>query len=329
MKKLSLILAVLLIVPSLCIGASADEVWTYTYIINGREVTISSPEDIKDIIAFTAAYDFANYYIYGNTPPTDRSSSGAYYSSADYDGAVSHSFVRVTATTISHKYYSSAPRCIEYIYVIKICKDCGFKYKTLADQNRIYCCGEDSSPFDDVPHGAWYYDAVCACCSSGYMSGTSARRFSPNNKLTRAAFAVILSKIDGADLSSYSGRTGFKDVPAGEWYSKAINWANRHGYTYGIGGGLFGVNNSVTREQLAVFLYTYTKKKGYGISRLADLSRFTDKNSISSWALTGMRWAVGAGLISGTTSKTISPKKIANRAETAVIIKQYSIKIKK
>ena len=79
-KKLSVILAILMLIPTVCVGASAEDVWTYNFIVGGREVTVTSEEKIDNYTAYLAAYNFANYYIYGNDPHHDHSSSGSFSS---------------------------------------------------------------------------------------------------------------------------------------------------------------------------------------------------------------------------------------------------------
>ena len=83
-----------------------------------------------------------------------------------------------------------------------------------------------------------------------------------------------------------------------------------------------------TDEELAVFLYNYSQKKGYDVSELADISKYTDAGKISKWARTGIQWAIAAGMISGTTDTTLSPKDTATRAQVAVIIMNYDLKVK-
>ena len=49
-------------------------------------------------------------------------------------------------------------------------------------------------------------------------------------------------------------------MKAGQWYTKAIGWANEKGYISGYGGGVFGTEDSVTREQIAAILFRYTSQ---------------------------------------------------------------------
>ena len=195
-----------------------------------------------------------------------------------------------------------------------------FEGKTYTDTKEISKTFEN--PFTDVPDGKWYTKAVLWCYYNGYMTGTSSTAFSPDSSFTRAMFVTVLAKIDGADTSSYTG-SSFTDVPRGKWYSKPIQWAFENGYASGLGGGKFGPNASVTREQLAQFLYNYTQKKGKPIADLADISGYSDAGSISGWAKNAVKWAVGNGLISGTSATTLNPKGTATRAQVALIIKNY------
>lgn len=182
-------------------------------------------------------------------------------------------------------------------------------------------------PFDDVANGKWYYDAVEYCYMNKLMNGIGEKLFNPYGTVTRAMFVTILAKVDKADTSAYTGMS-FADIAEGKWYSSAVEWAYKNGYSSGIGADASGVptfapNGEVSRQMLATFLLTYSRQKGYSCAGRADLSAYTDAVDISSWAQESMRWAVDSGLISGTTLTTLEPKSIASRAMVAVIIRQY------
>jgi len=184
------------------------------------------------------------------------------------------------------------------------------------------------NPFTDLKYGSWYFDSVLWCFDHELMSGTSLTTFSPNTAVSRAMFVTVLAKIDGADVYGYE-TTSFDDVPAGKWYTKPVEWAFKNGFASGVGGGRFNPNGSVTREQLAVFLCNYCRKKGMDVDEAITagnekMGAFTDAGSISGWALEGVKWALGAGMISGTSATTVSPKNSASRAQLAVILKQFN-----
>ena len=208
---------------------------------------------------------------------------------------------------------------------VRFCSACGAR-----EEEQIEKLVLPNNDFDDVKDGKWYTKGVLYCVQMGFMSGMGDGVFSPNDTLTRAMFVTILAKIDGADLSAYAKDTNglpFTDVKA-SYYIKALKWAFEMGYTSGTSDTTFGPNDPVTREQLAVFLYSYSQKKGYDVSELADISGYTDAGKISKWARTGVQWAIAAGMISGTSDTTLSPKDTATRAQVATIIMNYDLKVK-
>lgn len=93
--------------------------------------------------------------------------------------------------------------------------------------------------------------------------------------------------------------------------------------------GLFGAEDSVTREQLALTLYQYAKVKGYDVSASASLDRFADGAKTSDWAKPAMQWAVANGLFSGKSGNRLDPHGTATRAEVASILMNFAEKIAK
>ena len=177
--------------------------------------------------------------------------------------------------------------------------------------------------FTDVADGKWYSEAISFCAANGYMDGVSEGVFDRSSNLSRSMFVTILAKIDGADLTAYEGRTLFTDVKVDRWYTAAITWAAENGYASGIGEGVFGYKGDTTREQIALFFYTYANLNGIDVTSQADLSTYEDKGRIHAWALDAVEWAVASGLISGTTATTLAPRGVCTRAEAAVMIRAF------
>lgn len=109
--------------------------------------------------------------------------------------------------------------------------------------------------FSDVPADAEYADAVKWCQENGIMNGVSATAFDPDGTLTRAMLAAVLYRAEGEP--AVDGDPAFTDTQPGAWYSDAAVWASENGLIRGYGNGLFGTDDSVTREQLTVILQRY------------------------------------------------------------------------
>ena len=117
----------------------------------------------------------------------------------------------------------------------------------------------------------------------------------------------------------------FTDVPADTWYTDAVIWASENGITAGTSETTFSPTNSLTREQLATFFYRFADFENPDpIEITGDLTGFTDAGQVASYATDAMKWAIGEGLISGTTETTLSPKATATRAQVATILMRYT-----
>lgn len=183
-----------------------------------------------------------------------------------------------------------------------------------------------SFPFTDVTvnPGNWKYESIKYVYEHGYMSGTSDTTFGPSKVLTRGQFAQVLYNMEKSPAVSY--QRIFSDVPDGKWYSKAITWAAQNKIVSGYSNGKFGLNDKITREQIAGMMMNYAKFKGMDTSKGADLSAYPDSSSVSGWAKNAVSWAVSAGVISGKKIDGVTylaPKSDATRAECAAIIKNF------
>ena len=92
----------------------------------------------------------------------------------------------------------------------------------------------------------------------------------------------------------------------------------------GYGDGLFGPEDTITREQMAAILYRYAQYKGYDVTTGGmALNEYTDASEISEYAVTAVQWANEQGLITGSTSTTLEPQGNAIRAEAATILMRF------
>lgn len=111
----------------------------------------------------------------------------------------------------------------------------------------------DYGPFRDVPKDAYYRKAVLWAAGEGITSGTSPTTFSPNATVTRAQTVTFLWRWEGEPEADQ--RSGFRDVPAGQYYSEAVSWAVEAGITNGTGTTTFSPGQTCTRAQIVTFLW--------------------------------------------------------------------------
>jgi len=177
-----------------------------------------------------------------------------------------------------------------------------------------------------VAPGNWKYDSIKYVYDNGIMNGINGTsRFDPDEPLTRAMFATVLYRMAGEPAVQFENKFG--DVSDGRYYSRAIIWAYRQGIVQGMDGGVrYGIDENITREQMAKMLMEYARVRGYGTGEKADLSRFPDKENISGWANGYMQWAVGCGMIGGKNVNGIyylDPKGDTTRAECAAMLMRF------
>lgn len=164
--------------------------------------------------------------------------------------------------------------------------------------------------FTDVPSTHWAHDAIEYAVDKDLFAGTSATTFSPEGTMTRAMLWVVLARMDGVDTSKTNG---------GAWYQAGLDWAVKNGISDGT-----NPNNNITREQFASMLYRYAENAGEDITAdTSELNKFIDTINIASYALEPLAWAVENGIVSGTSSDTISPAGNATRAQVATMLMRY------
>lgn len=178
-----------------------------------------------------------------------------------------------------------------------------------------------SLPFGDVKSADWFYNDVKYVYEKGMMAGTAADVFAPNATTTRAMIVTILYRLEGSP--AVTGTSAFVDVPAGQWYTDAVNWAAANQIVKGTSATTFAPNASITREQMAAILYRYAQYKGYDVTKKADLSGYSDNGQVSAYAKDALAWANAAKLINGVTNTTLAPQGNATRAQVSAILHRF------
>lgn len=169
--------------------------------------------------------------------------------------------------------------------------------------------GKAGLPYNDVKEGDWFYSAVEYVTEAGLMGDTGHGSFEPNTNTTRAMIWAILARLSGVDTTPVSG----------PWYSVAQEWAMNSGVSDGT-----NPNGAITREQLVTMLYRYAESHGIDVTEGGMAIReFADFESVSSFAVPAMEWAVNTGLISGIDGKLV-PQGLATRSQVATVLMRFA-----
>ncbi len=184
-----------------------------------------------------------------------------------------------------------------------------------------YAVSYNQAEFKDVPKDAWYARAVSFIAARGITTGTGGGNFSPEAKLTRGQFIVMLMRAYGiAPEADPKPKDNFAD--AGDtWYTGYLAAAKRLGISAGIGNDMFAPEKEVTRQEMFTMMYNALKVVGQlpgGVSGKT-LSEFSDADEIAPWAVEAMTLFVEAGIINGYAGK-LTPADITTRAHMAQVL---------
>lgn len=176
-------------------------------------------------------------------------------------------------------------------------------------------------PFTDIPADFWCYDDIKYVLRNGMMQGKASDLFAPYGLVTRGQAVTVLYRMQGSPDVSRMGAP-LKDAD-GAWCRDALVWAYNSGVSLGYLNGNSGYNDSLTREQLAAMLYRYASIFCGAQSTAEIPSRFTDKASVSEYAVTAMAWCIEKGIINGTSETALTPQANANRAQFAAMVTRF------
>ncbi|WP_342528148.1 S-layer homology domain-containing protein [Chryseomicrobium sp. FSL W7-1435] len=107
--------------------------------------------------------------------------------------------------------------------------------------------------FPDVKKGAWYYEEIAILAEYGIMNGHTNGKFGPNDKLTRAQMASILTAAYYLYPANFV-ETPFTDVVEGSWYDDYVQALYHFGVTSGVSKTKFAPNDFVRRDAMASFV---------------------------------------------------------------------------
>ena len=175
--------------------------------------------------------------------------------------------------------------------------------------------------FTDVLTTDWFYEPVCFVYENKLMQGVSNIEFAPNMPVTRAMFVTVLYRMEGEP--EVTNENVFTDVKSGEYYEKAVIWAQGNEIVKGISETEYAPNTNITREQMAAIIYRYANFKGIDTESVMENTNTLSHNDIfkvSDWAKEAMNYCIAAGIITGDNNRNLNPQNNATRAEFATIL---------
>jgi hypothetical protein len=166
--------------------------------------------------------------------------------------------------------------------------------------------------------------AIEALAERGIISGRDDGNFHPEDKITRAEFAAIVTRALGLPERV---ENPFTDVPASQWYVKYIATAYYYELVKGIntdGALSFNPNGNIKRQEAASLVANAAKLCGMDVARgeveIRDtLAQFIDYRAVPDWAQAPLAFCYSEGIIDDSALE-IEPLAEARRGEIAEML---------
>ncbi len=179
--------------------------------------------------------------------------------------------------------------------------------------------------YNDIGAYSWASDAILNLTKNSIVSGYGDKTFAPEKSVTRSEFMKMVVNVFG--LADITATSSFTDVDPNAWYYIYVASAEKYGIAQGYGNGLFGINDSVTRQDAITIIYRAAQAKGLSVGKFsASIDALKDKNEIAYYAQEAVGALYNAGVYldvaDSTRADMFEPTKDASRAYLAVVLNQ-------
>lgn len=166
--------------------------------------------------------------------------------------------------------------------------------------------------FKDIPNNYVYYKEIEYLTKNKIITGQADGTFRPNDKLTRAHAAVIISRALGLNTSNVKN-PGLKDIPANHVYYKQIAAVVEAGIMSGKGDNTFDPNGTLTRAQMAKVVALAYKLNGTSSINFKDVPK-------NHWAYSYVQQLAANKITTGYKDNTYKPNESISRAHFGLFL---------
>lgn len=222
----------------------------------------------------------------------------------------------------------------KYVYfeVIPICPITGFSGSSVHHMPFLITYDKENSPSSpvivpDIKYSSqpYFYDTydhwaekdINTLFHNNIVNGKAENLFYPDDKITRAEFAKMLSS--AFSVKPYAYFSVFNDVSSSDWFYESVYALYLSGICEGTSSSTFSPHNYLTRQEATVMLMRIFDK----VSSFKDVlikTDFSDSEEISSWAKNAVTKAATLKIIQGDDKGFFNPLSVTTRAEASVLI---------
>lgn len=159
----------------------------------------------------------------------------------------------------------------------------------------------------------WARDSIVQAVRQGIVKGYEDGSFAPQKPITRAEFLSLLVRVLAYQPEAVQTKPLYPDVTESDWFYGELESAAANGLITPNAQENFRPNDSLTREEMAVFL------SRSGLFEAAEPAAFMDDADISAWAKTGVYTVYQAGIMQGD-GGYFDPQGTVTREMVAVVV---------
>ena len=145
----------------------------------------------------------------------------------------------------------------------------------------------------------------------------------PNSPITRGILAETLWILSGLPAAESAG---FTDQGTDGDLIQAVAWANGSGIIPGRG-DRFGVDDPISREEIAMIFFRYAAQRGKDMSISSDLSAWADGAAVSAGTRDAVIWALERDVVTGFADGYLHPAQTVLCGEAIEMIKTIQQKL--
>jgi len=177
---------------------------------------------------------------------------------------------------------------------------------------------EKTPVFTDLSDYSWAAEAINSLCADKIVNGTGNDKFEPERLVRREEFVKMIVLAFNL-LDEKAVATGFTDVKATDWFMPYVASAVKCGIINGVDSSHFGVEQQLTRAEMATILYRVATIKGISLKNGEGLA-FTDNSDIPNYAKESVKALTEAGILNGMGNGKFEPYSKTNRAMAAKVV---------
>jgi hypothetical protein len=155
------------------------------------------------------------------------------------------------------------------------------------------------------------------------ITGTTDSTYAPNDTVTRAQFAAIVTRGLGLPQKT-SASVVYADVPMNAWYRSAVATAADYGLVTGTPDNTFNPLGSITRQEASVMIARAAQLVGLNTvmnsAAIRDtLAQFGEYKTVPDWAASSLAFGYANGILDDA-AFDIAPKTYVSRGEIAEML---------